>query len=199
MQLRIASLALTLAFSIGAAASAKCGSGLPPDYRDIQAVMFNQNGCGSTLHPLRRNAMTVSRFDCSSFYAVVWELSGPNGKQMQLLNDYVQYDLDGQIGTYKIEVSLSSVQELLRKDRFFGVAPMDLMPTDSSQAVISVKRCAVVTRVMIYNTNLPDLIDPAAAKLFQDLRRMIEKAPKRFVSRTPRPFMQKLLFDPLPI
>jgi hypothetical protein len=190
---RIVAVFAVLVLLAGGRTWAKCGSGPSPDYDDITAVMFQQDGCGGTLHPPRSDWMHVSTFECSTFYAVVWTDQGPKGP-ISLLKDYVQYDLRGATGTYHLGLDISRVRSLLLEDSFFSISPPDMMVTDTAKSVISVKRCAVVTRIALYNQ--PSLEEPAAAKLFRDFRTLIKNAPKTLVSRKPAKFLETGLFDP---
>ncbi|MGA8576123.1 MAG: hypothetical protein WB609_10665 [Candidatus Cybelea sp.] len=45
-------LAIALAL-LPALARAKCGTGNPPSYDDIEAVLLKQNGCGGTIASFR--------------------------------------------------------------------------------------------------------------------------------------------------
>jgi len=177
----VVAFALLLAVS-PAIAQAKCESGSSPDYNDIEAVMLKQDGCGGTQPP---NPPTT--FDCSTFYAVFWD-----SHSMELARTYFQYNLPGAVGTYNIGASLKQVQEVLREDDFFALSPPEVGVTDTTKSVLSVKRCAVITRIVIEN----GLEEPAVRRLFSDLRMVIEHSSKTKISATVTDFKETLLFDP---
>jgi len=178
-----------LTLSLGAVASAKCGSGLPLNYDDIQAVMFSQSGCGSTL-----GRRTVTSFECSDFHAFIGAGGRPQGWTIPAISEYVQYDLPGATGTYNLILSMSQVRNVLRKDSFFTISPPDLVALDTAESVLSVKRCAVLTKVNIFDFR--DAGDAASRKLFDDVRALIKGAAKKLVSHKPKTFDLTGAFDP---
>jgi hypothetical protein len=83
-----------------------------------------------------------------------------------------------------------------------GSAQFELYPssrtiTDTARAVMSVKRCAVVTRISVYNMpESPEEQDAATLKLFDDLRALVNNAAKRLIAYSPKDFGLTGLFDP---
>jgi hypothetical protein len=183
MALVIAVLLLASSTGLGLA---KCASGSPPDYADIEAVMLKQTGCDGTLHPRK-----VSTFDCSMFYAFFW---GPPVNDAQ----YAQYNLAGSVGTYRLGINLQRVVQVLKRDNFFTLSPPDAMVTDTAESVLTVKRCAVVTRIRVFNVinGIITRVEPPTRRLFADLRRLIDQSPKARVSSKPTDLKYTLLFDP---
>jgi hypothetical protein len=189
MRARIIGLFLALTLSLGTIASAKCGSGLPLNYDDISAVMFSQSGCRSTL-----GRKTIASFECSSFYAFFWAGGRPQGWTTPVISEYVQNNLPGATGTYNLSLSISRVRNVLRKDSFFTISPPDLTALDTAESVLSVRRCAVLTKVNIFDSR--DAGDVASRKLFDDMRALIKGAAKKLVSRKPKIFDLTGAFDP---
>jgi len=161
-------------------AKAKCGSGQPPSYDDVSAVMLKQTGCDGTLH-----ARAVRSFDCSYFWVLFWD-----GEP----TEYSQYNLPGQTGFYHLSKTISPVRNILRQDNFFSLSPPDVEVTDTAESVLSVKRCGVITRLQIYNSSR--FVEPATARLFADLVRFVSQAPRIRSSAVPGAFKYTLLFDP---
>jgi hypothetical protein len=186
-------LAAMLAFGIvPAVAQAKCGDVGPPSYADISAIMLEQNGCGSTIHaPTASNGeQTVTSFACSTYWVLFWN----NGRH-DVPTAYSQFNLNGAIGMYDLAATLDDARNILAKDKFFLLTPPDYQVMDAARSVLSVKRCAVVTRISIFNTVIgPE--DIAAKKLFDDVRTLVEKSARTEKSSTPEEFGQTLLFDP---
>jgi hypothetical protein len=182
-----------LAGTLSTAASAKCGTGTI-DYADIEAVLLAQNGCGATIGSFTQAApqwRLVKNFGCSTYWAFFWE-TGP-----ARTSEYSQYDLSGETGTYRLSVTIAEVRDILRKDSFYSLSPRDIYRTDTAQWVISVKRCAVITRVRIFTG--PNNSEPTAGALLQDLSDLVQKSSKVRLSEPPKAFVQSGVFDPLPL
>lgn len=175
-------LAFLAAFS-PVAADSKCGTGNAPSYTDITAVMLKRGQGYWTAYKGYR----AKTFDSSAFWAVLWNWAP------EIPNTYSQYDLDYQVGTYKLQATLEQAIAVLRRDRFFGISAPEVIVTDTAQEVLSVRRCRVITRVLMYDWGDED---PATVKLFADLRGLITKSRKVKVSSRPRDFAEVLLFDP---
>jgi hypothetical protein len=190
-----------LAALIPSVAKAKCGTGNQPSYDDIDAVMFTQNGCNSTIQdanvatlksPYVPQGWFASTFVCSTFWVLFWN----NGRE-NVPTTYSQYDLRESAGTFTISATLDDARTLLRKDRFYELYPSSRTITDTARAVISVKRCAVVTRISVYNVpGSPEDQDAATLTLFDDLRALVSGAAKSPISSSPKDFGLTGLFDP---
>jgi hypothetical protein len=89
---------------------------------------------------------------------------------------------------------LRDVVKVLRDDRFYELSPRFDNQLDGTHSVLTVRRCSVVTRVIISNGDAM-FADPATRKLFADLLQLIERSKKDRESDTPIIFEQKLLFD----
>jgi hypothetical protein len=172
------------------AAFAKCGSTNQPSYDDIHAIMFTQNGCYNTIHnPSLPTRFIVSSFDCSTFWVAFWE-SGP----ATFPTTYSQYNLRDDIGTFQLSPTITDARGLLKDDGFFMLSPPDRFVNDAAQWVLSVRRCAVITKIRMYDT-VPGLQDPATRKLFDDLRDLVMRAKATRISNVPAEFAQDGLFN----
>jgi hypothetical protein len=199
--LRVALACALLAVFTPVAASAKCGTGNPLSYDDIDAVMFTQNGCKgriqdadvSTLRsPAFPQGWFVSTFDCSTFWVFFW-----NNGLNNVATSYSQYNLKNSVGLFDLSATLDDARALLRKDHFYELNPGNLIITDTAWAVLSVKRCGVLTRISAYNVRgLLVEQDLPTLSLFDDLRSLIAGAKKNRVSTAPRDFEETGLFDP---
>jgi hypothetical protein len=193
-------LAVSLTFaSIPAAVFSKCGTGNPPSYNDITAIMFTQNGCKNTIQDadaatLRSQQFpkgwSASTFDCSTFWVLFWW-----SEPARFPATYSQYNLKDAVGTYHLSATLANATELLRSDDFFALSPSDMIVTDTARSVLSVRRCAVVTRISIYNTPSP-WQDVQTLRLFSDLRALVMRSRATRISSSPRDFDENGLFDP---
>lgn len=164
-------------------ARATCGSGQPVAYGDISAVMFERRGCGGVPAKLRR----PKDLGCSLFWVFITKSDGGDDAT------YAQSDLPGQIGTFKLGLTLSDVRALLRKHEFFSLNPEDATATDIRQSVLTVKHCGVVTRIMMY----PRFVhaDKATATLFAAFDAIVTRAAKRRLSVRAKQFSATAIFD----
>lgn len=162
-------------------AAARCGSDSQIAYDDVAAVMIEQNGCGGTIHDpsLVTPIPEVSTFRCSTFWVLFRGKSGP----ATFPTVYSQFNLKGEVGTFNLSTTLSEVKGILRSDRFYDLAPPDYMITDAARTIVSVKRCAVVTRIKLYNS-LPDYLDPNTLKLVTDIEHLILTAKRSQTSKS---------------
>jgi hypothetical protein len=183
-----------------AVANSKCGTGNAPSYNDIDAVMFTQNGCKGTIHDANVGTLKssqfprglVSAFDCSAFWASFWN----NGRE-SVPTIYSQYNLKDEVGLFALSATLDDVKALLKKDQFYDLSPSGLTITDTARAVLSVRRCAVITRISVFNMEgSPVTQDAPTLTLFDDLRTLIAGAAKKRISDTPKDFELTGLFDP---
>lgn len=182
-----------------AAANSKCGTGNPLSYDDIDAVMFTQNGCKGTIQDtdvstLRSTAFpqgwSVSTFGCSTFWAFFWN----NGRDA-VATSYSQYNLKNSVGLFDLSATLDDARATLRNDHFYDLNPASLMITDTARAVLSVRRCGVITRISAYNMPGPEQDGPTLG-LFDDLRALIVGASKKRISSAPTDFQETGIFDP---
>jgi hypothetical protein len=192
---------LLLAAVAPVAADSKCGTGNAPSYDDIDAVMFTQNGCKSTIQDADAAALksqqfpkglSVSTFECSTFWALFWN----NGRN-NVPTTYSQYNLKHAVGMFNLSATLEDARVVLRKDRFYDLYPSSLIVTDAARAVLSVKRCAVITRISAFNEQASAVSqDGPTLRLFDDFRALISGATKMRTENYPKDFEQTLLFDP---
>lgn len=174
---------------VPAVAAAKCVSGQPVDYNDVDAVLFTtryrvlDGALGSGFEHADASTIEGSRF---------WALFWNDGREV--VARYSQFTLPGSIGTYDLAASLGEAVAILQGDRFFELAPQIDSTTDRTYSVITVRRCWVITRIIMANDD-DENQDPATAKLFRDFWKLIENAKKKKISNDPMPFTLKLLFD----
>jgi hypothetical protein len=167
-------------------ALAKCVTGTAIDYNDIDAVLYT----------VRYRAMEGGREGLNGYRpdqiagSSLWAFWAPWGDT----GEYAQFSLPGQVGTYWISTKLKDVVKLLRNDRFYELSPPFDNQIDGTHSVLTVRRCSVVTRVIISNGDAT-FADPATRKVFADVLQLIERAKKDRMSDTPILFEQKLLFD----
>lgn len=188
-----------LAVLMPIAANSKCGTGNPPSYDDIDAVMFTQNGCKGTIQdadvstlrsPTFPQGWSVSTFGCSTFWAFFWN----NGRN-DVATSYSQYNLKNSVGLFDLSATLDDARATLKNDHFFVLNPASLMVTDTARAVLSVRRCGVITRISVYSTAVPEQDSPTL-RLFDDLRALISGAGKKRISNAPKDFEETGIFDP---
>lgn len=166
-----------------AGAWAKCGTGNPPSYDDIRAVVITRDQGTFTGY----KGFRAKTFGGSSYWAAFSDLA-PNAP-----NTYSQNDLEGQIGTYTLSYTLKDAVSVLRRDNFFAVSLPDAFVTDVPVETISVKRCRTVTRLELLEW---DGEDASGATLFGDLSALVEHSPKVKVSSQPTKFEDAILSDP---
>jgi hypothetical protein len=177
----LVALVLMAAF-VPVTAVAKCGTGNPPSYDDIEAVMLTQGGGMLRVEDPRFRSTTL---DDSKFW-VFW-FGSPT--------EYSQYDLPGKIGTFHLATTISDARAVLRRDHFFSLSPRDNVEvTDTRITVLSVKRCGVITKMRQYG--VPEADDAPTQVLFEDLRRLVKRSKAWMVSRKPTDFRYVLLFNP---
>ncbi len=69
------------------------------------------------------------------------------------------------------------------------------MITDTAQLVLTVKRCAVITRIAMYSPP-PEEEEQPARRLFDDLVALISSSQAMKMSSAPSDFDETLLFNP---
>lgn len=174
-------------------ASATCGTGNPPSYDDITAVMLTGEPYG---HFIRRCSQTEgtrcivepTTLSGSTF----WVLFGSDPDYRS--TTFSEYDLRGSVGTFQLAAALSDVLAVFRRDNFFSLSPVD-KTSGAGLQVLSVKRCAVVTKIPLYDTKPGDQ-DAATRQLFDDLDALVEGAKRIKVSEQPARFEDSFLFNP---
>lgn len=168
-------------------AEAKCGTGQAISYGDIEAVMFKsgyQDWPG--YHEKWQTWEKTKAFPYSAFYLFLWQ---------GFPTRYVQYNLEGAIGTYTLATTISRARYVLREDSFYSISNRfsNVLVTDTPMSVVTVLRCSVVTRLMVYMD--PKFQEPAIQRLLGDLRALIVDSRKTRISKNPQDFEETLLFD----
>jgi hypothetical protein len=181
-------------FATPPAAFAQCVSMKPIDYSDIDAVLYTVgyraiDGAwkGSDgYQPQRPADYQPDEIRASNLWAF-WKLSDDPGR-------YSQYSLQERTGYFRLLAPLGDVIKILRRDRFYELSPPLDEITDTSYSVLTVRRCSIVTRIMIPNAD-DSRADAATRKLFADFLRLINNTQKQRLSSDPQNFDQTLLFD----
>ncbi|HLY01655.1 MAG TPA: hypothetical protein VKR56_04075 [Candidatus Cybelea sp.] len=168
-------------------AEPKCGTGRPISYDDVEAVML-KSGYQDWPGPQEKwqTWKKANAFQYSAFYVLFWQ---------PFPTKYIQYNLEGAIGTYTLGATIASARGVLKRDSFFSISNRyaDEVVTDTPMSVVTVLRCSVVTRIMVYVE--PRFQEPAIQKLLADLRALIINSSKTRISKSPQDFEETLLFD----
>lgn len=182
------SLVLIAAFITGSTAEPKCGTAGPPNYNDIESVLLtNDYRLGDAF---RDQTHPVSNLASSTYWMFFWE-TGP----AHFPTVYSQFTLRDQVGTYHLNATLAEARNILKNDRFFDLAPRSyLTATEQTFSVLTVLRCAVVTRIIMDNDH--QLQDAATAKTFEDMNSLLSSSVMTKVSASATDFQQLRLFDP---
>ena len=157
-------------------AIAKCENGAPQSYDDIRGIRFERWDCSSppaTNHKCSRYVMFVSN----------WE-----NVQHQVA-EYSQFNV-GQTGRYELSVNAKQLISILQRYNFFELNPPSLFATDTPYSVLTVKRCAIVTRLAMPAALLSgdlkmDASYYATLDLFKAIDDFVQKAHKTM--RSPKP------------
>jgi hypothetical protein len=160
-------------------ALAICKDGVAPDYNDISAVMFERRGDGCLgAAPSWLRDQKVTDFKCSNF----WLFAGLSPKAL-----YTQYNLSGSQGTYNVAITLKQMVAVLRKHNFFMLSGLDegTVVSDVRETVLTVRRCGVVTRLLMYP--IPSL-DPSVGALFGDFDALVLSSKKVKTNSQPTAF-----------
>jgi hypothetical protein len=165
---------------------AKCVTGTPINYDDVDAVLYTVRY--STVQGSRQglNGYRPEQLAQSSLWAL-WGLDGDTG-------EYAQFSLPGEVGTFHISATLKDVVKVLRDDGFYELSAPLANVLDGTHSVLTVRRCSVVKRIMISNGDL-SFTDSATHKLFDGLLQLIANSKKDKMSDTPAVFEYKLLVD----
>jgi hypothetical protein len=161
-----------------AGAYASCGPNSQPNYDDITDVQFARNGCHGFVHQASDMTCTVYWFYAGTVDAGHGSLSWWQPKPQ---------------GTYALAIPMASIQSLLQRYAFYKLNPGTVLMSDQRQAVLSVKRCGTVTRVMIYPRGQAS--EGPTLALFAALDTLITRAPRQFISEKVEPFAYTLLFE----
>src|SRR6202035_4724962 len=150
-------MSLSLAFGVSLAilpysARAECGIGIAPSYDDVEAVLFIHWSAG-----LRDFRKPIARFDWSSYWATFTKYLDQN--------QYSQDNLQGQIGTYRLGVTLAQAREILARHDFYNLVPGEHYVPDIRLMTLPVLHCGIVTKFVMYP--LEELNKPVYA-LFKD-------------------------------
>jgi hypothetical protein len=129
----------------------------------------------------------------STFWLHFWETSVAR-QPVAFPTEYSQFTLTDSIGTFHLSATLADAKAILKRDEFYALSPADHNVTETTWSVITVLRCAVVTRIRMIS--VPEYQEPALAKVFADFNDLIERSAKTRVSGTPSDFRTTLLFDP---
>jgi len=105
---------------------------------------------------------------------------------------YVQQTLPGERGTYEIDANLQQTRDVLRKQQFFLLNPGEHTITDRRETAVTVRRCGVITRLVMYPLTG---LDDAVYSLFADFDLLVKNAKKTKTSDTPEDFKHGLLFE----
>jgi hypothetical protein len=184
----------TVWFSTPGLAFGKCVSDRPVDYTDIDAVLYAVGyrtidgdwKDADGYQPQRPADYQPTDMADSNFWTF-WGLDRSYG-------EYSQFSLKGQIGDFNLSANLHDIVKLLRRDRFYELSsPLDEI-TDTSYSVLTVRRCSVVTRIMVQNIDI-SRADAQTRKLFSDLQNLIKNSKKEQTSAAPLPFALQGTFD----
>lgn len=182
--LALAVLLVTLCYG---SASAVCKDGAVPDYNDVDAVLFSRHGCiGWYAH-----GSFDAELRCSAYWLFASTLDGTA--------TYSQYTLKGERGTYRLSLSLADIRQLLRKNDFFGLtgepARLGTFMGDVREAVVTVRRCAVVTK--LFMIPIPNTLgfDDKINALFIGFDGLVKRSKKSKMSKNPSPFLSAAFGD----
>ena len=184
---RLSLLAALLLVVAPATAAAACGTGRPMSYDDISAVLIQQNGCG-----IGRSSVPVEQFNCSRFWALFSNDSAVDAGPKPVAEAiYSQYNLRGSVGTFRLSSTLQEARAILRKGNFFQLSPADAGP-DTGEATLTVKRCAVVTRIRA--SQMPETESPVSTVLAK-IMGLVQDAAKTKLSASPIGFDYDIFFE----
>lgn len=147
-------------------AKSHCKNGDPPKYDDISSVMFERNGCGG----LRRQE--TPDLKCSGY----WVYFGTYFK-----TTYSQGSKNIGEGGFILDATLQNARDVLASHNFFALNPPDITATDIVESILTVRRCNVITRILMY----PILQlggDPEVAALFADFDQIVARSKKQKIS-----------------
>jgi|HubBroStandDraft_4_1064222.scaffolds.fasta_scaffold367323_1 hypothetical protein len=169
-------LMLVGAVLLAVPAVARCENGAPPSYDDIRAIKFEHWDCASppaTNRACLRYVMFVSN----------WE------RDQDQVAEYSQFNV-GAVGHYELSVDAKALISILQRYDFFELSPPNVLVTDTPYSALTVKRCAVVTRIAMPAAILPATLKMSASYyatmgLLGTLDEFVREAHKRLLSPKP--------------
>jgi hypothetical protein len=172
-------------------ASANCGFSASPNYSDIDAILYKQNGCDSAIQEpdTSKQLRIVSTLRCSTFWILFWDPG-----RGAIPTTYSQYNLRNSIGTFHLSISLDDARHVLEKHRFFSLSSSEGFVTDTARSTLAVRRCGVVTIVKSYNTALSQ-DDLTIRNVIEEFRALITLARAKSISSAATSFSEAGLFD----
>jgi hypothetical protein len=154
---------------------AECTNGAPPSYGDISSVMFERSGCGGFVHK-------TGDLKCSGY----WVYFGEHFK-----TTYSQQTKEVGRGAFVLDATLQEARDVLARHDFFSLVPPDWLVTDISESIVSIRRCNIVTKLLMYpivqsalddGQVLPIGGDSEVAALFADFDALVARSRKEKVS-----------------
>jgi hypothetical protein len=172
-------------------ASANCGSSASPNYSDIDAILYKQNGCDSAIQEpdASKQLHIVSTLRCSTFWTLFWDPG-----RGAIPTTYSQYNLRNSIGTFHLSISLDDARRVLQKHNFFSLSSSEGFVTDAARSTLAVRRCGVVTIVKSYNTALSQ-DDLTIRNVIEEFRALITVARAKRILSAATSFSETGLFD----
>jgi hypothetical protein len=185
-------VAFALALTVGlapATAAARCGTGQPLNYDDIESALVTNDYRISDAY--RDQTHPAEDLASSTYWLFFWE-TGP----ARFPTQYSQYTLKGSVGTYQLSATLADARDILKRDDYFSLSPQNyvIAVTEQTFSVLTILRCAVVTRLIMDNN--PQFQEAATAKIFRDFDNLIASSRLTKVSNAPTDFKSLRLFDP---
>jgi hypothetical protein len=172
-----AQLVLICTILLPSPAVAKCENGAAASYDDIRAIGFQRWGCLSRV----ATSLKCSRY---SLFVSNW------GEGQHEVAEYSQFTIPGQIGRYRLSVDALALISILQRYNFFELNPPNVLQTDVIYSVLTVKRCAVVTRIAMPAEVFPSYIKMGASyyatmDLFSAIDEFLKGAHKTLLSPKP--------------
>lgn len=189
MRIVLAVVILSAVLSTPSLAFAKCASGQPIDYNDVDAVLLTTRYRALDGYLSGYGTAENTAIEGSRFWVLFWNEGGAESPTR-----YSQFSIPGSIGTYELSASMQDAVAILRRDRFFELAPRRDRATDQTYSVITVRRCSVITRIIVVNHD-SEYQDAGTAKVFRDFWSLITDSKKKKVSNDPAQFKLVLIFD----
>jgi hypothetical protein len=165
-------------------ATSKCGTGNPPSYDDITGIQFERYDNCSQFAPKDVQQKCWSY----SFFVSNWD------HYQNEVREYEQFSPPSQAGDYTLNVTADDVIAILKQYKFFDLNPANIVETDVGYTVLTVKHCAVVTRIALPPEQSPGAFmrvgganfDHATQALFDALDAFAKNGGKTLRSRKPQ-------------